>query len=65
MNYKIREALQDNKIPYVLVVGDKEEADGNVSVRIRGIGESGKLSLDEFISKANDKIKTKAQNLKL
>ena len=63
MGYKIREALQDNKIPYVLVVGDKEIEENKVSVRIRGIGESGKLSVDEFIEKALDKINTKAQDL--
>ncbi len=65
ISYKIREALQDNKIPYVLVVGDKEKAENKVAVRIRGIGEAGRLSADEFMSKALDKIKTKSQDLKL
>ncbi len=65
MGYKIREALQDNKIPYVLVVGDKEIEENKVAVRIRGIGEAGKLSLDEFINIAKDKIQSKTQDLKL
>ena len=65
MNYKIREALQDKKIPYVLVVGDKEAAANQVAVRIRGIGEAGTLSVDEFINKALEKIKTKSQDLAL
>ena len=63
MGYKIREALQDNKIPYVLVAGDKEIEENNVSVRIRAIGEAGQLSADEFILKSSEKIRTKAQDL--
>ena len=65
MGYKIREALQDEKIPYVLVMGDKEIENNEVAIRIRGIGEAGKLSIDEFIQKAEEKIKTKSQDLKL
>ena len=65
MNYKIREALQDDKIPYVLVAGDKEEQENTVSVRIRGIGESGKLSVDDFVQKALEKIHSKTQDLTL
>ena len=65
MGYKIREALQGNKIPYVLVMGDKEIENNQVAVRIRGIGEAGTMSVDEFIAKAEDKIKTKTQDLTL
>ncbi len=65
MGYKIREALQGNKIPYVLVVGDKEIEEDVVSVRIRGIGEAGKLSLEDFAQKALDKIHSKTQDLTL
>ncbi len=65
MGYKIREALQDNKIPYVLVVGDKEIETGKVSLRIRGIGEAGSLSLEDFIKNAKEKIETKTQELAL
>ena len=63
MGYKIREALQGNKIPYVLVMGDKEIEEGKVAIRMRGIGEAGKLTPDEFVEKVLDKIKTKEQNL--
>ncbi len=63
MGYKIREALQDNKIPYVLVMGDKEIEEGQVAVRIRGIGEAGKMSVDNFIQMALDKIHSKTQDL--
>ena len=65
MGYKIREALQGNKIPYVLVMGDKEIEENQVAVRIRGIGEAGKLSVDEFVQKAVSKIQTKSQDLTL
>ena len=65
IGYKIREALQDNKIPYVLVVGDKEIEQNKAAIRIRGIGESGTLSVDEFLHKALEKIQTKTQDLTL
>ncbi len=65
MGYKIREALQDEKIPYVLVMGDKEIENKQVSVRIRGIGEAGVMSIDEFIRKASNKIADKSQDLTL
>ena len=60
MNYKIRESLQDKKIPYVCVIGDKEiEADA-VAVRARGIGQVGTMSVDEFIGKVEDEIKSRS-----
>ena len=64
MGYKIREALQGNKIPYVLVVGDKEIAENKAAIRIRGIGEAGSMGIDEFINMAQDKINTKTLELK-
>ena len=48
IGYKIREA-QKNKIPYMLVVGQKEEEDGVVSVRSRFKGDEGQTSLESFI----------------
>ncbi len=65
MGYKIREALQDKKIPYVLVMGDKEIESGKVAVRIRGIGEAGTYTVDDFVQKALAKIQTKTQDLTL
>ena len=60
MNYKIRESLQDKKIPYVCVVGDKEiEADA-VAVRARGIGQVGTMGVDEFIKKIQDEIHSRS-----
>ena len=60
MNYKIRESLQDKKIPYVCVIGDKEIEANSVAVRARGIGQVGTLNVDEFISKIQDEIKSRS-----
>jgi len=60
MNYKIRESLQDKKIPYVCVVGDKEIESGTVAVRARGIGQIGTFKVDEFISIIENEIKSRA-----
>lgn len=60
MNYKIRESLQDKKIPYVCVVGDKEIETNSVAVRARGIGQVGTLPVDEFIEKIQKEIETRA-----
>ena len=60
MNYKIRESLQDKKIPYVCVIGDKEIEANSVAVRARGIGQVGTLSVDEFISKIENEIHSRS-----
>lgn len=59
MGYKIREA-QIQKIPYMLVVGDKEIENDNVSVRSREDGDIGTYKIDDFI----EKIKTEIKNRK-
>ena len=59
MNYKIREALQDKKIPYVAVVGDKEIEANQVSVRVRAVGSVGTMGVDEFKNAVLDEIKAK------
>lgn len=50
MGYKIREA-QINKIPYMFVIGKKEEEDNTVAVRKRGDGDIGSVKIDEIINK--------------
>lgn len=50
IGYKIREA-QKNKIPYMLVVGQKEEEEGVVAVRSRFKGDEGQRSLDAILLK--------------
>ena len=58
IGYKIREARLD-KLPYMLVVGQQEEADGTVSVRSRFAGDEGVKSLDTFIEQICKEIDTK------
>lgn len=58
IGYKIREA-QLKKVPYMLVVGDKEMADGLVSVRSRSDGELGQMTIEEFVSRAVEEVKNK------
>ena len=60
MNYKIRESLQDKKIPYVCVIGDKEIEANSVAVRARGIGQVGTFTVDEFIDKVVSEIKSRS-----
>ncbi len=59
IGYKIREA-QMEKIPYMLVAGDKEMETNTISVRSRKDGDLGSMSVDEFIKKALDETNTKA-----
>jgi len=59
MNAKIRD-LTMQKIPYVLVVGDKEEAADAVSVRTRGKGDEGSMPFADFLSRAQRLIADKA-----
>jgi threonyl-tRNA synthetase len=58
IGYKIREA-QLQKIPYMLVAGDREAAEGTVSVRSRSAGDLGARSVDDFIVAAREEIRTK------
>ena len=59
IGYKIREA-QMKKIPYMLVVGAKEEEEGLVSVRSREAGDEGQMNLDEFIIFLKKEIEEKS-----
>lgn len=58
IGYKIREARL-NKVPYMLVVGAKEEEENVVSVRSRYLGDEGQKSLDTFINDICKEIRTK------
>ena len=60
IGYKIREA-QLQKIPYMLVVGDRENAEGTVSVRTRTGGDQGASSIDAFIASAREEIAHKGK----
>jgi threonyl-tRNA synthetase len=60
IGYKIREA-QLQKVPYMLVVGDREAADGTVAVRSRSGGDLGSQPLDMFMTSARDEVERKRQ----
>jgi threonyl-tRNA synthetase len=62
MNAKIRD-FANQKTPYILVFGDKEEASGAVSVRTRGKGDQGSIPLGEFIAKAKALVESKSTEL--
>ncbi len=58
IGYKIREA-QTAKIPYMLIVGQKEEEEGTVSVRSRAAGDEGARTLEAFLADIQKEIQTK------
>lgn len=55
IGYKIREA-RNERVPYIMVIGEKEERENTVSLRSRKNGEEGSITLDNFISKVKDEI---------
>ena len=57
---KIGRKIRDNEmkhIPYLLIVGEKEAAEGAVSVRKQGEGDQGSMSVAEFAQKVNDEVR--------
>ncbi len=58
MNSKIRDA-QNQKIPYMLVIGDKEQEEGKVALRLRNGENPGPMSLEDFIARARQEIAEK------
>ena len=58
IGYKIREA-QLSKVPYMLILGEKEVEAGAVGVRARAQGDIGAMKLEEFISKIEEEIASK------
>ena len=57
LGYKIREA-QMEKVPYILVIGDKEIEANAVGVRARGEGDIGQLSVEDFIKRIKEEVET-------
>ena len=62
LGYKIREA-QMQKIPYMLVVGDRDMENGTVSVRTRKGGDLGAMTMDAFLSKCLSEIASKSKDI--
>ena len=59
LGYKLREA-QLEKVPYMIVVGDKDIENNTISVRSRKKGDMGSMSIDEFIDIITKEVETKA-----
>ena len=57
IGYMIREAQVIDRVPYMLIIGQKEAEEGNISVRNRDTGATETMSLDEFIAKITSEIK--------
>ena len=58
---KIGRKIRDNEmkhIPYLLIVGEKEEAEGTVSVRRQGLGDQGSMKIEDFAKKINDEVRS-------
>ena len=59
IGYKIREA-QMERIPYMVIVGEKERAEGKVAVRSRNLGDLGAMELSAFLGRVLEEEKTRA-----
>jgi threonyl-tRNA synthetase len=65
-NEKIGRKIRDNelkRIPYLLVVGEKEAEDGLVSVRRQGEGDKGTMSIEDFTSFINNEVKSQLESI--
>src|SRR5882757_483867 len=62
MGAKIRDFTMQ-KLPYILVVGDKEAETGAVSLRVRGLGDQGGMPLEEFVGRARGLVESKSTSL--
>ncbi len=62
LGYKIREA-QGQKIPYMLVIGDREAQEGAVAVRTRAGGDEGAVGVEDFIAKCQSEIREKSRRV--
>lgn len=62
IGYKIREA-RNERVPYIIVVGEKDQEANMVSLRSRKNGEEGQVALADFIARIKEEIDTKASGL--
>ena len=61
IGYKIREARQIDRAPYMLILGAKEAEEGTISVRNRDTDETTVMNLNDFIAKVRNEIATRAR----
>ena len=57
IGYKIRYASQEDKVPYMIIIGEKEIAENNISVRDRETDQTAVYSLEDFAAKLEKEIK--------
>lgn len=65
-NEKIGKKIRDNelrRIPYLLIVGEKEEESNSVAVRVQGEGDKGQMKLDDFVTLINDEVSKQLQGI--
>jgi len=65
-NEKIGRKIRDNelkRIPYMVIVGEKEQAEGTVSVRKQGQGDQGAMKIDDFVKKINEEVAEMTKNV--
>lgn len=62
IGYKIRSARQEDKVPYMIILGEKEAMEGNISVRDRVTDQTTMDTVDEFIKKLHKEILAKGRN---
>lgn len=55
IKYRIREA-QEEQIPYMVVIGDKEVENNSISIRHRRLGDLGSMPVDQFIAQVKDEV---------
>jgi len=61
VGYKIRAARQDDKVPYMIIVGEKEAAEGTISVRDRATDQTTGSTLEEFVEKLRGEIRNRSR----
>ena len=61
VGYKIRAARQDDKVPYMIIVGEKEAAEGTISVRDRATDQTTGSTLEEFVEKLRGEISNRSR----
>jgi len=64
-NEKIGRKIRDNEVkhvPYMVIVGEKEQAEGLVSVRKQGGGDQGSMKFEDFAKKINDEVRQMTEN---
>ena len=61
IGYKIRSARQDDKVPYMLIVGEKEVTEKNISVRDRTTDQTTVYPVEAFIEKLHEEIRNHSQ----